>query len=257
MSGPFETEQQARELPAVRAVHEACAAAPGVGRMAPHNKQMLEDACTDAGVAAGAYDRRILAWLAGWEPQTCAVIAGLITRAHAAAPRSASAVEDAARQVLAAWDSGEADWDSAGPGSLTAAVRGLRAALRDGLYSTASGTGARLNALAGWMEERLGDEEYDRQAVAESGVTQIREIARLASGATSVVTLSAAQAETVRQALADAIEWRDPRGGTGCDDCLALDEGGEWPRMCDDHDADQAAVHAYRDLAADLGEAAS
>ena len=33
----------------------------------------------------GAYDRRILAWLAGFEPQTCAVVAGLITRANAGA----------------------------------------------------------------------------------------------------------------------------------------------------------------------------
>jgi|SRR6266702_44440 len=41
-------------------------------------------------------------------------------------------LEDAARQVLAAWSSGDADWDSTGPGSLTAAVRGLRTALGDG-----------------------------------------------------------------------------------------------------------------------------
>ena len=32
----------------------------------------------------GAYDHRILTWLAGWEPQICAVVAALITRAHAA-----------------------------------------------------------------------------------------------------------------------------------------------------------------------------
>ncbi len=37
--------------------------------------------CGAAGVELGAYDRRIVAWLAGWEPQTCAVVAGLITRA--------------------------------------------------------------------------------------------------------------------------------------------------------------------------------
>lgn len=35
-------------------------------------------------MTVGAFDARILAWLAGWEPETCAVIAGLVTRAHAA-----------------------------------------------------------------------------------------------------------------------------------------------------------------------------
>jgi hypothetical protein len=32
----------------------------------------------------GPFDRRILGWLAGFEPETCAVIAGLVTRAPAA-----------------------------------------------------------------------------------------------------------------------------------------------------------------------------
>jgi hypothetical protein len=53
--------------------------------MDPHNARMLEDACTAAGVELGAYDRRIIAWLAGWEPQTVAVICGLISRARNAA----------------------------------------------------------------------------------------------------------------------------------------------------------------------------
>jgi hypothetical protein len=35
-------------------------------------------------VYLGAYDHRIIEWLTGWEPSTCAVIAGLISRAHAA-----------------------------------------------------------------------------------------------------------------------------------------------------------------------------
>ena len=38
----------------------------------------------------------------------------------------------------------------------------------------------RLTALADWMEQRLDDADYDRQAVAESGVTQLRELAALA-----------------------------------------------------------------------------
>jgi hypothetical protein len=83
-SGPFETERQARETPAVRAVHAAFDISPGAGRMAPHNRNMLDAACTAAGVDVGAFDDRILGWLATWEPTTCAVIAGLITRARAA-----------------------------------------------------------------------------------------------------------------------------------------------------------------------------
>ncbi|MGH3218955.1 MAG: hypothetical protein ACRDPY_09655 [Streptosporangiaceae bacterium] len=82
MTGPFETERQARELPAVRAVYEAFDADPGAGKMAPHSLRLLEDACASAGVTLGAYDRRILAWLAGWEPAACAVVAGLISRAR-------------------------------------------------------------------------------------------------------------------------------------------------------------------------------
>lgn len=87
MNGPFETEQQARETPEVRAVWAVFDAEPGTGKMAPHNYLMLVSACEAAGVDLGgpsSYDRQILAWLAGWEPQTCAVVAGLISRGHAA-----------------------------------------------------------------------------------------------------------------------------------------------------------------------------
>ena len=42
---------------------------------------MLTEACEQAGVQLGAWDERILAWLAGWEDSTCAVVAGLIRRA--------------------------------------------------------------------------------------------------------------------------------------------------------------------------------
>ena len=87
VTGPLETERQARELPAVRAVYEAFRASPGVGRMAPHNHRMLEDACSAAGVEPGAFDHRILLWLAGFEPTTCAVVAGLISRAAAGSAR--------------------------------------------------------------------------------------------------------------------------------------------------------------------------
>jgi hypothetical protein len=41
-------------------------------------------ACATVGVVTGAWDQRILLWLAGFEDSSCAVIAGLITRAHVA-----------------------------------------------------------------------------------------------------------------------------------------------------------------------------
>jgi hypothetical protein len=79
MTGPFQTEREARELPAVRAVYAAFEADPGPGKMTAPNLRMLLDAVTSAGIHVGAYDVQILEWLAGYEPQTCAVIAGLIT----------------------------------------------------------------------------------------------------------------------------------------------------------------------------------
>ena len=97
MTGPYETEQQAREIPAVRAVYDAFAASPGTGRMTPHCHRILKDACSWAGVATGAYDHRILAWLVGWGPETCAVVAGLITCAHEAGAAARSRTEAGGR----------------------------------------------------------------------------------------------------------------------------------------------------------------
>ena len=115
MSGPFETEGQARELPAVRAVYEAFRRDPGLGKMTPHSHEMLISACAAAGVTLGAYDQRILLWLAGWEPQVCAVVAGLITRAYEAGraaedtrplgeSRATVAAFDEVARILAAFD---------------------------------------------------------------------------------------------------------------------------------------------------------
>lgn len=79
--GPFETERQALDSPAVRAVHAAFDADPGAGKMHGPNLAMLLNACSAAEVTLGEYDRRIVSWLAGWEPTTVVVIAGLIRRA--------------------------------------------------------------------------------------------------------------------------------------------------------------------------------
>jgi len=83
-AGPFDTDREVRETPAVRAVREAFDADPGAGKMAPHIHRMLCEALTEARVELGAYDHRIVLWMAGWEAETCAVIAGLIIRAYAA-----------------------------------------------------------------------------------------------------------------------------------------------------------------------------
>ena len=80
-SGPFETERQARDTPAVRAVWAAWEREPGVGRLAIHNHRLLCEAVSAAGVELGAFDHRILNWLSGYEPATCAAIAGIIRRA--------------------------------------------------------------------------------------------------------------------------------------------------------------------------------
>jgi hypothetical protein len=74
--GPFETEREARNT--VRHITDS---PPGTGAWGHGNHRLLEDACRAAGVELGAYDHAILLWLAGWEPSTVAVVAGLIARA--------------------------------------------------------------------------------------------------------------------------------------------------------------------------------
>jgi hypothetical protein len=90
MSGPYETERQAAD--ATRHIYDS---PPGTGAWGDGNHRLMEDACTAAGVQLGAYDHRILVWLAGWEPATCAVIAGLITRARALGPAQLATVLEA------------------------------------------------------------------------------------------------------------------------------------------------------------------
>jgi len=95
MSEPYETERQAAD--AAQHIYDS---PPGTGAWGDGNLRLLEGACRAAGVQLGAYDTRILLWLAGWEPTTCAVIAGLISRAHAAEHTQLTEI----RAVLAAFD---------------------------------------------------------------------------------------------------------------------------------------------------------
>ena len=83
--GPFQTEDEARMTPAVRAVHEAYRDAEGSLSGTP----LILAACEAAGVELGAYDARIAAWAGNWEPHVCAVFAGLIARAREAGETAA------------------------------------------------------------------------------------------------------------------------------------------------------------------------
>lgn len=84
MTGPYETDRRVRELPAVRAIYDAMYASHRRGVMGELGYRLLDEACEAASVKVGAYDHRILIWLAGFEPETCAVVAALLSRAQAA-----------------------------------------------------------------------------------------------------------------------------------------------------------------------------
>jgi hypothetical protein len=73
--GPYETEQQAAET-----TRDAYGTYVG-GHMRAWNRARLADACEAAGVELGAYDLHVLDWMTKWEPEVCAVLAGIITRA--------------------------------------------------------------------------------------------------------------------------------------------------------------------------------
>jgi hypothetical protein len=80
--GSYETEEDARLTPAVRAIHEASRASRRRGVILGElNHRLLDEACSAAGVEVGAYQHRILLWLAEQEPQMCEAIADIIRRA--------------------------------------------------------------------------------------------------------------------------------------------------------------------------------
>lgn len=88
MPGPYEdeTDTYAEPLPReIRAMRDAGRIRSGDPDRLVSGTQLrhLEEACAAAGVELGVFDRRILAWLAGWEPSTVQVVIGLISRAAA------------------------------------------------------------------------------------------------------------------------------------------------------------------------------
>lgn len=106
MTGPYETERDAAAEPLareIRALHKAGRVRSGDPDRIVSGTQLthLEAACTAAGVDLGAYDRRILGWLASWDETTAQVIIGLISRASAqtGADHTAAAIQAVRRAV--------------------------------------------------------------------------------------------------------------------------------------------------------------
>jgi hypothetical protein len=81
--GPFDSRDDVHALPVVQAAYDAASISPRRAIMEERNHRLLCKACADAGITVGAYDHQILLLIAGYEPETCAVIAGLIRRAAA------------------------------------------------------------------------------------------------------------------------------------------------------------------------------
>ena len=79
--GPYDTDSDAMRDTAH--VHQAYRVAYERGLMDRINEGLLFAALCGAGVELGAYDRRIVGWLADWEPHVVQVIIGWIERAHA------------------------------------------------------------------------------------------------------------------------------------------------------------------------------
>lgn len=72
--GPFGSDREAS------AASEWSRSGRPPGRMAALNYRDLLTAVKDAGLELGAYDDRVLRWLAGFEPAATMAVAGLIAR---------------------------------------------------------------------------------------------------------------------------------------------------------------------------------
>jgi hypothetical protein len=68
--------------------------------------RLLEDTCRAAEIELGRFDHAILVWLAGWEPSTVAVVAGLIARARQPGARATLLGEPGVAQPGGGWISG-------------------------------------------------------------------------------------------------------------------------------------------------------
>jgi hypothetical protein len=88
--GPYDTDSDAMRDAAH--VHQAYRVDYERGMMGQINEGLLLGALREAGVQLGEFDRRIVGWLADWEPYVVQVIVGWVERAHAGAdPATANA----------------------------------------------------------------------------------------------------------------------------------------------------------------------
>ena len=79
--GPYATNAEA--MVDARPVYDAYRATYERGLMDRTNAERLAVALATARVELGAYDERIMVWLAGWEPEVVQVVIGWIERAAA------------------------------------------------------------------------------------------------------------------------------------------------------------------------------
>lgn len=87
MPGPYATERDV--YPETRPLYETARTSRDFCSLTSLNRARLLTTCAENGVRLGEFDHRILAWLAGFEPETCQVIADIIRRAHIAGTRRA------------------------------------------------------------------------------------------------------------------------------------------------------------------------
>jgi len=89
----------------IRAALHATAEPGSTGRL---SHALLESTCSAAGIRLGAFDHRILAWLSSAEAGTVAVVAGLISRAHASGDEPALVlIPGGSRQTWKLWTPGK------------------------------------------------------------------------------------------------------------------------------------------------------
>lgn len=95
--GPFESSEEVRVLPAVRAVYAEMRASSDRGVMARCGAGLIEGAVESAGAPMGTYDQRIAVWVGNFGPVESATVASWITRAaRASRPGPHSVVFDLA-----------------------------------------------------------------------------------------------------------------------------------------------------------------
>lgn len=80
MAEPIETEAGARALPGVRDAFDEFGRTGRLGTLEERAAAMLLAPFAEHGVPFGAYEERILRWLAGFEVHDCAMIADLFRR---------------------------------------------------------------------------------------------------------------------------------------------------------------------------------